>query len=344
MPYNAGMSTGNKGPQTLMEATKHYANLDTCHAFMMTIKWPDGVVKCPKCGGENIGNIASRRMFQCKAKDCRKQFSVKVGTIFEDSPLGLDKWMVAVWSITNAKNGISSCELARAIGVTQKSAWHMLHRIRFALKTQSFDKMTGEVESDETYVGGIAFNMHLSRRRKGERGTGGSGKAIVHGLLQRGGEGRTSKVKAKVIPNVKGKTLLPAVRESVQAGSFVYTDALNSYRALSADYIHQCIDHAKEYVSGRIHTNGLENFWSLFKRAIGGTYVSVDAQHLERYADEQTFRFNERKGTDATRFAGAMKGINGRRLMYKDLISANPPEGVPSSDGGVSGGAANWRL
>ena len=168
----------------------------------------------------------------------------------------------------------------------------MLHRIRFALKTQSFVRMTGEVESDETYVGGLASNMHLSRRRKGERGTGGSGKAIVHGLLERGGEGRASKVKAKVVPNVKAMTLLPVVRETVQAGSFLYTDDLNTYKALSADYIHQIVDHAKEYGVDRVHTNGLENFWSLLKRCIGGTYVSVDAQHLERYTDEQVFRFN----------------------------------------------------
>ena len=324
-----------------MEATKHYSDLDTCHAFMMTIKWPDGIVKCPRCSSENIGHITSRRLFQCKAKSCRKQFSVKFGTIFEDSPLGLDKWMVAIWSITNAKNGISSCELARAVGVTQKSAWHMLHRVRFALKTQSFDRMTGEVESDETYVGGLANNMHLSRRNKGQRGTGGSGKTIVHGLLERGTKDRASKVKAKVVPNVKGKTLLPVIRESVEAGSHVYTDDLNSYKALSSDYIHQIVDHAKAYVVGRVHTNGLENFWNLLKRCIGGTYVSVDAQHLERYVDEQVYRFNERMGTDATRFAGAMQGVNGRRLMYKDLISANPPEGCISSDGGENVGLAN---
>ena len=182
------MNMKNTGPQSLLEAVRHYSDLDVCHSYMMKIKWPDGVVTCPKCGAANVGYIASRRMMQCKSQECRKQFSVKVGTIFEDSPLGLDKWFVAVWCITNAKNGISSCELARAIKITQKSAWHMLHRIRHAMHVGSFDKLTGEVESDETFVGGKSRNMHLSRRREAIKGTGGAGKSIVHGVLQRGGE------------------------------------------------------------------------------------------------------------------------------------------------------------
>lgn len=315
-------------PKTLTDAVKYFADLDVCHAYMVKIKWPDGVVKCPKCGGEHIGIIASRRMFQCKAKGCRKQFSTKVGTIFEDSALGLDKWFVAVWCISNAKNGISSCELARALGVTQKSAWHMLHRIRLALKIKSFDKMTGEVESDETFIGGKAKNMHLSRRKRVITGTGFGGKAVVHGLIERGDKNRVSKVRARVIGDTKAKTLLPIILSNVDQGTRVYTDFLQSYKDLQAQgFIHEAIDHAEAYVRGRCHTNGLENFWSLFKRSINGTYVSVDAQHLERYADEQVFRFNERKGTDASRFNTAMPGVVGKRLMYAELIGAMPPEG-----------------
>jgi transposase-like protein len=330
------MTAIDKSPKTLMQAVRHFANLDVCHAYMAKIKWPDEVVKCPKCGSENIGIIASRRMFQCKVKTCRKQFSVKVGTIFEDSPLGLDKWFVAVWSITNAKNGISSCELARAIGVTQKSAWHMLHRVRLAMQTNSFNKFTGEVESDETFIGGKAHNMHASRRKEKIRGTGGVGKAIVHGLLQRGG-----KVRASVAKDARRKTLIPAVIEAVEPGSRVYTDALKSYIGLSEQYVHEVIDHAECYVRDKVHTNGMENFWSLLKRTIGGTYVSVDVPHLSRYLDEQTFRFNERKLDDAGRFNTVMPNVVGRRLTYSALIGHNTAEGLASTDEAEASGLTN---
>jgi transposase-like protein len=310
-------------PKSLMEAVKFFADLDVCHARMAQIKWPDGCVKCPKCGGENIGIIASRRMFQCKAKECRKQFSVKVGTIFEDSPLGLDKWFVAIWSIVNAKNGISSCELARAIDVTQKSAWHMLHRIRHALKAGSFDKFTGEVESDESYVGGKSSNMHASRRKRKIVARGVAGKDIVHGVLHRSTEKGGSKVRAAVVPDGKRQTLTGAIRSHVETGATVYTDTHPSYHQLGREYVHEMIDHAQAYVAGRCHTNGLENFWSLLKRSINGTYVAVDAPHLGRYVDEQVFRFNERKLNDSQRFGLALPAIVGKRLTYKELIGAD---------------------
>ena len=190
------MNTTSAQPKSLIEAVRVYSDLDVCHQQMVAIRWPTGQVTCPKCGGEHVGEIKSRRMFQCKAKECRKQFSAKVGTIFEDSPLGLDKWFVAVWSIANAKNGISSHELARALEVTQKTAWHMLHRIRLAMQTKSFHKITGEAESDETMIGGLAGNMHSKRRKEKIRGTGASGKTIVQGVLERGG-----KVRCAVVPN-----------------------------------------------------------------------------------------------------------------------------------------------
>jgi transposase-like protein len=257
-------------------------------------------------------------MFKCR--DCKKQFSVKVGTIFEDSPLPLDKWFVAVWSITNAKNGISSCELARAIGVTQKSAWHMLHRVRHALTVGSFDKFTGEVESDESYVGGKSSNMHASRRKRKIVARGVAGKDIVHGVLHRSPVKGGSKVRAAVVPDGKRHTLTGAIRANVETGATVYTDTHPSYHLLGQEYVHQMIDHAQAYVAGRCHTNGLENFWSLLKRSINGTYVAVDAPHLGRYVDEQVFRFNERKLNDAQRFAVAMPGVVGKRLTYKELI------------------------
>ena len=254
-------------------------------------------------------------MFQCKAKDCRTQFSAKVGTIFEDSPLGLDKWFVAIWCIANAKNGISSHELHCALGVTQKTAWFKLHRIRLAMQTKSVHKFDGEVESDETFIGGKAKNMHPAKRKAKVAGRGGVGKAIVHGLLERGG-----KVHCTVVADQKRKTLGPIIRHHVTTGCTVYTDSLKSYVGLDSDYIHAMIDHAKRYVEGRVHTNGIENFWSLLKRCLHGTYAAVSLSHLFRYLDEQSFRFNERKGNDSKRFTEVMQGIVGRRLQYAQLI------------------------
>jgi transposase-like protein len=301
-------------PTTLLEAVRFFSDADRCHEYMKSIKWPDGQIRCPKCNGENIGEIKSRRVFQCKAKDCRKQFSVKVGTIFEDSPLGMDKWLVAVWCIVNAKNGISSCELSRALGVTQKSAWFMLHRVRLAMKTESFSRITGEIEGDETFIGGKFKNMHASKRAQKPRGRGNVGKTVVQGLIQRGGE-----VRCKVVPNQKRKTLHSIIRENVEPGSSVYTDSLPSYDGLDADFAHAVIDHAVRYVDGRVHTNCMENFWSVLKRALSGTYVAVSPDHLDRFLDEQTMRFNARKGTDSERFRQVMASTPGRRLTYAQL-------------------------
>lgn len=312
------MSKTQYTPESLQEAVVFFSSLDVCHAYMVRIKWPSGTVACPKCGGTHVGEIKNRRMFQCKDKDCRKQFSTKVNTIFEDSPLGLDKWFVAVWCITNAKNGISSCELARALDITQKSAWHMLHRVRLAMQTKSFHKQIGEIESDETMIGGLASNMHKHVRKRKIKGTGASGKAIVQGLLERNERG--SSVRAMVVKDQRKETLQNEVRRHVEPGSAVYTDAHTSYVGLDADYVHAVIDHAKGYVEGRVHTNGIENFWSCLKRCLHGTYVAVAPFHLDRYLDEQTFRYNKRKGTDKTRFMEAMLSVCGRRLTYRELV------------------------
>lgn len=308
-------------PKTLLEAVRYFSSLDACHELMVSLKWPDGRIVCPKCGGDQVGVVKSRRLLQCKAPQCRKQFSAKVGTIFEDSPLGLDKWLVAVWAIANAKNGISSCEVARALGTTQKTAWFMLHRIRTAMKTQTFQKMSGTVESDETFVGGKAANMHKHRREKVITGRGGVGKAIVHGLLQRRSLDAPSQVRAVTVPNTEAETLLPEVARNVERGSAVYTDAHASYSGLWFGFVHDFIDHATDYVRGRVHVNGIENFWSLLKRTIRGTYIRPAAFHLDRYLDEQCFRFNKRIVDDWTRFWLTMKGVLGRRLTYRELCA-----------------------
>jgi len=296
-------------PKTLQDAIIYFSNPDNCVSYLLAHRseWKNGVV-CPTCGSKDVGYIASRRMWQCKSRHPKAQFSVKVGTIMEDSALGLDKWLTAIWMQTNMKNGVSSWELHRSLGITQKCAWHMLHRIRLALQdTFSGGKLGGSgngVEVDETFVGAKARNMHgdvKARRLQGRRG-GTQGKAIVAAVLERGG-----KVRAKVVDRRRKHQLQALVRENVEPKSALYSDALKSYDGIDEDYAHQVIDHAIAYVDGQVHTNGMENFWSLLKRGINGTYVSVEPYHLFRYVDEQAFRFNNRQDmNDADRFAMAV--------------------------------------
>ena len=307
----------NDNPETLLDAVRYFSDPQICFETMLAVKWPDGKVVCPKCGADRVGVVKSRQKLQCKVVGCRKQFSVKVGTIFEDSPLGLDKWFVAVWCIANAKNGISSCELGRALGVTQKTAWFMLHRVRLAMKTRTFRKLAGEVEADETFIGGKSENMHKWKRAKRILGRGAVGKAIVQGLLERGGEARCT-----VIPNTEADTIRPIVTRNVDhEGSVIYSDAHAAYGQLDWRYARKFVDHLTRYVNGRVHVNGLENFWCLLKRALKGTYVSVAPFHLERYLDEQTFRYNRRKTDDGGRFREVLASVVGRRLTYRALTA-----------------------
>ena len=301
-------------PKTLQQAIKYFSDDLTCINLIASRRWVDGVAVCPKCNDTNNTFLPSRKLWQCKNKECRKQFSVKVGTIFEDSPISLDKWLVAVWLITCAKNGISSYEIHRSIGVTQKTAWFMMHRIRLAMENGSFEKLSGEVEADETYIGGLAKNMHKAKREAKIQGRGSVGKTAVFGVLERKG-----RVLAKVIQKTDRKTLHSEVKEKVETGANLFTDEWLSYRGLDQDYIHEVINHSIEYVKGNIHTNGIENFWALLKRTLKGTYVSVEPFHLSRYLAEQTFRFNERKGKDQDRFIEVLKTVSGKRLTYDEL-------------------------
>jgi transposase-like protein len=310
-------------PKTLQQAVVHFSKPENCNAFMIAMRWPDRIVRCPTCGAEKVTYLAKANLFKCYEKHPRAKFSLKVGTIFEDSPLGLDKWLMAIWLIANAKNGISSYELSRHLGIMQKSAWHMLHRIRLAMQNGTINKLSGRVEVDETFIGGKARNMHratLAQRVAtfATPYTGRNqniGKVAVMGLLERHGEVRTM-----VVSNVKRKSLHGEVSKHVEQGSVVYSDALRSYNRLGEDFIHNVINHAETYVNGHVHTNGIENFWSLLKRTLGGTYISVEPFHLFRYLDEQAFRFNRRKGTDADRFNALVSLITGKRLEYKQLI------------------------
>ncbi|HVX91106.1 MAG TPA: IS1595 family transposase, partial [Candidatus Paceibacterota bacterium] len=260
--------------------------------------------------------IKTRRIWRCK--ECGKQFTVKIGTVMEDSPLGLDKWVVGMWLLVNAKNGISSYEIHRALGITQKSAWFLLHRLRLALKTRSFSKVSGTVEVDETYIGGLEENKH--EHKKLHAGRGGVGKAIVMGIVERGGvDGSPSQVRAMVVGNTDAETLQGEVLKNVKHGSTVNTDSHASYKGLGQAYTHETINHAIEYVRGNVTTNRAENFFSCLKRTLKGTYISVDPMHLQAYVNEQCFRFNARIGTDRDRFLLAVKGMEGRRLTYKKL-------------------------
>lgn len=311
------MDSKNAAPETLLEAVRYFQDPAVCLAFVAAIRWPQGIT-CPRCGVREVSFLSTRSLWKCKG--CKKQFSVKVGTIFEDSPLGLDKWLPAVWMVVNCKNGISSYELARAAGVTQKSAWFMNHRIRLALQNGSFDMMDGEVEADETFIGGAARFMHKDRRERMIKGRGPVGKVAVMGLLQRHGEGGHSIVRAEPIPDRRKFNIKRVIYANVTPGAELFTDELPSYTDAAQDYCHSVINHAESYAEGRVHTNGLENFWSLLKRGIKGTYVSVEPFHLFRYLDEQTFRFNHRRENDGWRFVRALCGIVGRRVTYKQLI------------------------
>ncbi len=312
-------------PKSLQQAIVYFSNPDNCLRYLVARRWPKGVV-CPTCGSENVSFSESRRIWQCSTHHPKRQFSVKVGTIFEDSAIGLDKWLAAIWMLTNCKNGISSYEVARDLGVTQKSAWFMMHRIRLAMRNEALGKKLGgkdkEIEADETFVGGAAKYMHKAKRERLQIDTSKKEKTAVFGILERGGE-----VRAKVIPSRRKHHLQGEIVKHVKDYSFIGTDALMSYMGLSARYAHEVIDHAKGYVRGRVHTNGLENFWSLLKRSIKGTYVSVEPFHLSRYLDEQVFRYNNRKNpmNDSRRFSQAVSRIVGKRLTW-DVLTGKTPD------------------
>ncbi|MGD1028047.1 MAG: IS1595 family transposase [Candidatus Binatus soli] len=305
-------------PSSLIEAVRFFSDRDRALNFLVAMRWPDGVA-CPTCKSKDVSFLSTRRLWKCKNNHAKRQFSIKVGSIFEDSPLPLDKWLVAMWLIVNCKNGISSYEVGRDLRVTQQTAWFMMHRIRKAMQRGSFEKFggSGPVEADETFIGGLARNMHRDKRAIKIHGTGGAGKELVVGLLDR----ETGKVRVSHVKNRKRHTLHEQVKSYVASGAELFTDELASYTGLGKDYVHKFVNHAETYVKGNVHTNGIENFWSLLKRGIKGTYVSVEPFHLFRYLDEQAFRYNERKheNGDAGRFAEAAGSIFGRRLTYNEL-------------------------
>ena len=316
-------------PRTLRQAILYFADYENCHAAMVSVRWPDGKVACPQCGSERVTYLSSARVWKCYEGHARAKFSLKVGTIFEDSPVPLQKWLPALWLLTNCKNGISSYELARALGVTQKTAWFMLHRLRLALQDGTTGgKLGGSVEADETYIGGKARNMHASKRKRlnVKRGRSIAGKVVVMGLLERHSRSGNSPVRTQILDSLRSGHVQGIVRAHVEAGAKLHTDAFKSYVGMDSDYEHAVIDHAEAYVNGTVHTNGIENFWSLLKRTIRGTYVSIEPFHLFRYLDEQSFRFNERNDDDNGRFRSAIRGVVGRRVTSKTLTGSELPQ------------------
>jgi len=334
-------------PRTLQDAIVYFSDPDRAFDYAVQLRWPGGKVICPHCSSESNYHIRSktksgkpRRLWLCRG--CNRQFTIKVNTIFEDSALGMDKWMAAFWMLVNCKNGVSSVEIHKAIGITQKSAWFMLQRLRTALHNRTFGftrKMGGpgtELEADETFVGGVTKNMHKERKaRLWKQGGMHGGKTVVQGIFDR----EARQVRAQVVPDVKRETLQNAVLGNVKYGSTVYTDDAVGYDLLHSRFIHDVVNHAETYVKGRVHTNGLENFWSLLKRGLRGTYVAVEPFHLTKYIDEQVFRFNNRATkdnplNDSDRFALAMSQVAGRRLTYADLTGKNEsPRHVPTGTG-----------
>lgn len=303
-------------PQTMLDAVRQFSDPDVAHDFFVQIRFPNGVA-CPRdgCGSGSVAWLKNARRWYCN--DCKRQFSAKVGTVFEDSPIGLDKWLPAMWLVASNKNGISSHELGRALGVTQRTAWFMLHRIREAVSDEHFTKMMGPVEADETYVGGRKRRPNVGAAKLDSPPTGPqAGKTTVFGMVQRRQKG---KVRAFVVPSTQGRTLHKKIRENVLKGAVLYTDAAPVYSKLDREYAHHVIDHSAEYVRGHIHTNSIEAFWSMLKRTIRGTQIHVSAAHLQRYVEEQVFRFNNRHSEDGPRFTIATKAVDGKRLTYKSL-------------------------
>jgi transposase-like protein len=316
------MSNTLKRPVTLQQAIVYFSDPDRAFRYAIELRWPDGRISCPRCGSESHSFLKTRRIWFCNG--CKKQFTLKVGTIFEDSALGMDKWMTAVWMLVSCKNGVSSYELARSLGITQKSAWHMLHRIREAMRNGSFLKIGGNdggpIEIDETEIGPKPQKMHRAKRLAMHANRY-QKKVSVMGMLER----ESRQVRAKVVPNVKRETLQNEILEKIERGSRIYTDQWPGYDGLTAEqYIHETVNHMQEYVRGEVHTQGIENFWSLLKRTLRGTYVAVEPFHLDRYVGEQVFRFNTRATkdnllNDADRFHLAMSQVAGTRLTYAEL-------------------------
>ena len=303
----------NTHPATLAEAVRAYADPAVANAAMAAMRWPEGIV-CPRCGGREHYAIKTRHAWQCKA--CKRQFTVKVGSIMEDSPIAVGDWLVAMWLMVNARNGISSYEIARSVGVTQKSAWFMAHRIRHAMMAGSLDKLDGEVEIDQTFIGPDKRKMNAESRERFEAIPAGRERVIVQTVVERGGD-----VRSRVIRDTSRSTIHDGIRAVVEPGAKLYTDEHASYDRLDG-YERESVNHGEgQYRDGEAYTNTVEGTFNLFKRCVRGTWVAISPTHAGRYLAEQDTRYNVRKLKDGQRAAIVGGMVGGRRMTYAKLTA-----------------------
>lgn len=304
----------------LTQLTEYFSDKQKCVEYLTNLRWA-GNVTCTFCGHDKVYELkGANKRFKC-AK-CRQQFSAIKGTIFENSPISLQTWFVAVYILTAHKKGISSVQLATDLGVTQKTAWFMAHRIRFALKVKSFDtQMDGIIQADETFMGGKNKNRHADKKVPESQGRSVKDKTPVLGMVDDEGNVRTH-----VIPNTQAKTIKPIIEKMVKSGSIVVTDEWQAYRQLRMNYIHVVVNHNEgKYVNGPYSTNRIEGFWSILKRGVYGIYHQVSAKHLHRYCDEFSYRYNSRQIKANERFEATIQDTHSCRLTYKELIKEQSP-------------------
>jgi len=293
--------------KTLQDAFSYFSDPQNAVDYVVALRWPEGV-SCPTCGSKDVTYLKKRYLYQCHGKHPKRQFSPKVGTVMESSPISLGNWLIVSWMLACCRNGVSSYEIARTIGITQKSAWFMLHRLREAMTEKSIS-LQGEVEVDEAFIGGLSQNKHLRKRLKKEP------KQVVLGILERGG-----RVATTIVPEATKEHIIPALKRRIEPGTVIYSDSSQIYNSVA----HGQVSHISgRYVEGPIHTNGIENFFSTLKRTLKGTYIQVSPYHLPAYVSEQAFRYNHRKKivyTEAQRFGDVVVGGLGKRLTWNHLV------------------------